>query len=207
MFRVSRLLTLAGFVDSYWFTPEGRDRGQLVHMMAEQVFTDHAVAVAPGFSGYELALRNAKAALHFTPIAVERRLNAFGISGRPDLIGWIDRKMSSDIHAGPVIIDIKSGGQYPSHGIQLAYYARLAEATPDLRQALPTEIRALPWQRLGLYVRETGRYKLHPYTDMRDRFVADAILDVVMFRYDHGMLAADAAIQADDPSVPEEAMS
>jgi hypothetical protein len=123
---------------------------------------------------------------------------------RPDTIGLIHNPVGR-LRAGPTIIDIKSGDKIAAHGIQLALYESLADATPDLRLALPPEYRDLPWQRVGLYVRDTGRYSLHPYLDDGDRLIAQAILDLTRWRIAHGLLdPGTVAMQDDDPTFLEE---
>lgn len=204
MLRASTLLHLAGLVDDRWFTPESRERGTTVHLIARQVFTGRPVDVAPEYEGYAKALRDGYAALGLQPICVEQRLSMDGLTGRPDLVGWLPNHIGSGIHAGPAIPDVKSGDPYPVHGVQLALYERLAEAE-GLRRHLPPSMRNLPWQRIGFYVREDGTYRLRPYTESEDRIIADLILDLTRWRVAHGALTLptetfddDAVISGDD---------
>lgn len=201
MFRVSRLLSSAGLTDPWFFTQVARDRGHIVHCIAEQVFTHQPVTVAPAYAGFELALRLAKRTLKFEPICVERRLSRMDLTGRPDAIGWIPDRVGQ-IHPGPAILDVKSGERYPSHGIQLCWYCELADATADLRAALPEAFRDLPWQRIGVYVKETGRFTLHHYTDPLDTLICSAIIDLARWREAHGLLRSGELAQDDDPIVP-----
>lgn len=198
-FRVSSLLALAGLVDPWWYTPESRERGHTVHAIGEAVLTGQPVEVAQAYLGYAKALRAGVEALGLQTICAERRLQRGKITGRPDVIGWLPRGVGS-IRRGPAIVDIKSGDRMSCHAIQLGFYEWLADGTPDLRAALPDGYQDFPWNRVGLYVKENGSYKLHPYEDPHDRLVCSAITDLVEWRIAHGLLKpTDAAAQEDDP--------
>lgn len=203
MIRVSRLLAQNGLTDPWWFTEEARELGRIVHLIAEAICQGQDVQVAPSFNGYKLALQRTWALLDMVPLAIERRLTsaADGVTGRPDVVGYLPRVIGA-IPSGPIIVDFKSGAREPSHGVQLALYERLADATPDLRAALPPEHRDLPWTRLGAYVKDTGRFRVHPYTDPHEVLVAHAILTLTEFKTHKGLLApsADEAGQPDDPA-------
>lgn len=204
MFRVSRVLAAAGFVDPFWFTEQSRERGRAVHTIAEAIFQGQPVHVSPAYDGYLTALRAGIAALHFAPICIERRLVARDVTGRPDAVGYTSKAIGK-IHAGGAIVDIKTGGPSPVHGIQLAMYEQLVAAN-SLRDLLPEWFRDLPWNRIGLYVTESGTYKIHPYLDPNDHFIAQAIVDVTRWRAAHGLLLMDdVAAQDDDPVFPVEA--
>jgi hypothetical protein len=198
--RVSRVLAAAGLTDTTWFTEESRQRGTAVHAIAEAVFQGHAVEVSPAFAGYKKAIEAGVKALAFAPVCVERRLVSEELTGRPDALGFVTRPTGSAIHAGPAIVDIKSGQPMPVHGIQLALYERLADAN-GLRLSLPDPRWDLPWNRIGLYVAATGRYEIFPYTDPSDYVVAQAALDLMRWRVAHGLLT-DETDQPDDPAFP-----
>lgn len=203
MLRVSALLASAGLTDPWWFTPESRERGRIVHFIAEQVFTEQPVAVGPDYAGYALALQRAKALLGIVPLAVERRFyrpDGTGVSGRPDLVGFLPRPVG-ELPAGPCILDVKSGAPLPTHGLQLSFYEWLCEACPELRAWMPPDMAGLPWLRVGLYVKPNGRHRPPKlYTDPNDDIVRAAILDLATWRTAHGYLAApDAGSQPDDP--------
>lgn len=188
---------MCGLCDPSWFTQEGRDRGNVVHMAAECVFTGQDVAVAPAYRGYVEALRNGATALKVVPIWVERRLRMADLTGRPDLVGYVTERVGQ-IFPGPVIPDVKSGTREPQHGVQLAFYEMLAEAC-GARALLPPEFRDLPWQRVGFYVDARGCYRLHPYADPDDFTVAHAILDLTRWRLRHGLIRL-----TDDDDLAEE---
>lgn len=206
MIRVSRLLSQYGLVDDAWWTPVGRDRGTVVHALAEGEMLRQPVTAGPAYDGYARAVRDGLAALGFVPLFVERRLTrwAEGITGRPDGIGYVPRPVGK-VMAGPAIVDIKSGDKEPYHALQLALYEWLAAATEDLRAALPTALQDLPWQRVGLYVKENGRFKIHPYAEPTDREVALSLVTVTNWRITHGLLASERTDprQPDDPAVPD----
>jgi len=201
--RVSRILAQAGLVDPSWFTQESRDRGHVVHAIGEAYLRKQDIEFGRSFDGYAKALRDGLATLDFQPVCIERRLVMHDITGRPDAIGWLPRPVGR-LMSGPTILDIKSGARKPAHGIQLAFYETLANATPDLRLQLPDALAQLPWQRVGFYVKDTGRYTLHPYDDYNDRLVAEALIDITKWRIANGLLKVDdVALQDDDPSYLE----
>jgi hypothetical protein len=199
MFRVSRVLSASGLVDPQWFTEASRERGRAVHAIAEAVFQDHIVHVAPAYEGYKTALMNGIAALRFSPVCIERRLFDRDLSGRPDAVGFISHNTGDQIQAGPAIVDIKSGARMPSHGLQLAFYEQLADAN-KLRDLLPSWFRDQPWERIGLYVRDTGTYKIHRYADYADQYVAQALIDVIRWRHAHGLIEPDDVSDYEDPA-------
>src|SRR3990167_9897446 len=125
--RVSSVLENFGLVDASWYTESSRERGDLVHLIAEQVFQARPITVSPAFDGYRRAIESARDALGLMIICVERRLTSGVISGRPDVIGWVTRPVGTFLHPGPVIGDIKSGAARPSHQLQLQFYVTLAE--------------------------------------------------------------------------------
>ena len=200
MIRVSRVLAEAGLVDTTWFTDAARSRGTAVHALAEAAFQRQQLSVAPSLEGFASALAAGIAALGFEAVCVERRFAFNGITGRPDAIGFATRPVGSGIHIGPMIVDVKSGEQYDSHGIQLALYEMLANAN-NVHALLPVVYRDVPWNRVALYVAENGRYKMHPYTDPMDHVVAAAALDLVRWRLAHGLLSV-VDDPPDDPAFP-----
>ncbi len=197
-FRVSRLLAVSGLVDSWWFTPEARARGTAVHDIAESIFLGHPISVAAVYAGYRQALAEAVATLEFEALCVEQRLHGRdGTNGRPDAVGLM-RRPCGRLREGPTIIDVKTGDRAPAHGVQLAFYARLADAS-DIRDKLPSTMAAWPWQRVGLYVQPSGRYHLHVYDEQSDFFITDAITDIVRWRIAHELLDPADVSLIDDP--------
>ena len=200
MLRVSRVIAEAGLVDTTWFTETARTRGTIVHALAEAAFQRQQGSVAPSLAGFAFALSAGIAALGFEAVCVERRFAHNGITGRPDAIGFVTRPVGSGIHAGPMIVDVKSGEQNDAHGIQLALYEMLANAN-NVHALLPVVYRDVPWNRVGLYVAENGRYRIHTYTDPMDHVVAAAALDLARWRLAHGLLSV-IDDPPDDPAFP-----
>ena len=85
-----------------------------------------------------------------------------------DIEGSFTREMEEAILNGiPAIIDIKSGGKWDWHGLQLDGYALL------LKRSLI---------RFGLYLSKHGTYKLEPYEDSRDTDVFLGALTVANWK-------------------------
>lgn len=201
MIRVSTILATHGFSpDPQWFKDEHRDRGQAVHWIGEQVFRDKPAVCAPSLAGYAQALTDAKEHLGFQAVAIEERMVLDKITGRPDLIGYMPKKVG-DIPFGPAIIDIKSGDPYPGHAIQLSLYEELAEKN-GIRERLPEKYRDLPFWRIGLYVNPDGTYHVKVYRAPWDRAIAQALMSIVAFQVLHNLIPDDG-MPEDDPETIE----
>jgi hypothetical protein len=190
---------MGGLTDPSWFTQASRDRGHVVHMAAEGVFTGQPVSVAPAYQGYAEALAKGYSTLAFQAIWVEQRLALADVTGRPDAVGWLTTR-TGKLWPGPVIVDVKSGPASVAHGVQLSFYEMLADAC-GARDLLPLEYRDLPWQRVGFYVTDRGTYRIRPYDDPNDILIAQAILDLTRWRVAHGLFTCPAD---DDPDFTEE---
>ena len=72
------------------------------------------------------------------------------------------------------LIDIKSGVESPTTGIQLAAYSMLYDV-PLVN-------------RYGLYLKADGKYKLIPYADRNDIKIFNAALTLYHYRAEKGLL-------------------
>lgn len=198
MIRVSSLISTFGLSpDPYWFTSEGRRRGQAVHWVGEQVLRRNDTTVQPELQGYQSGLMALRDTFGWQPVTIEKRLNDVDVTGRPDTIGFVPYPVGK-VHAGPAVADIKSGLPYASHAIQLAIYERLAERN-GIRDLLPSEFRDLPFTRWGWYVKPDGDYRNKVYPEPTDRLVSDALVTLYRFRKAHGLIV-DSTEAIDDPS-------
>jgi hypothetical protein len=162
--HITGLLTVSGWTDERWFTEEGSQRGQAVHLLtAEYDLGALAVedCVSP-FRGYLLAhvacCQIVKPAWRHieTPAASKR----YRLAGRCDRVAVVYRAGS--------VWEIKSGAPDKAHPIQTALQAILCEE--ELR--LPAEA----VHRYACYLREDGRYKLERHKDRRDFAEAHRII-------------------------------
>lgn len=172
---VTEILHRVGLIDDRWYTEFGRARGSAVHDTLELLdmegsLTDYAVdpRLQPYVEAYERFCVD-------HPIvwdAVEYRYFNVGrgYAGTVDRLGRDgDRR---------VVLDFKTGQPEPFHAIQLAGYARLvADDEPGVRE---TRI-----QRVGLYLRSDGQYRMQVYDDRKDFSVFEAALLVTQWMLCH----------------------
>ena len=203
--RVSSILRVNGMVDAWWFQSEHRERGRAVHWLLEAVLRGQDVSPGDKYAGYLAGIRAGLAALPLVPVCVERRLEAHGISGRPDVVGYLDAPVGR-LPAGPVVVDGKSGGPLPWHGVQLAFYEWLAQSC-GLREEMPPQYRRLPWTLLGLYVDAAGGHRIKTYGGPADRDAMYSAVVVARWRVEHGLLdAAQLAVNEDEEPAEPPAM-
>lgn len=126
------------------------DRGKAVHLACEldDRGTLDEASIDPGIAGYVNAYRKFKRECDFEPGLIEQALYSAGLraAGTPDRVGRVNRRQA--------VVDLKSGGRMPWHGLQTAGYALLVPA--------PTEAR------YTLHLREDGTYRLEPHRDTGD---------------------------------------
>jgi hypothetical protein len=144
---VTQVLTLAGRIDTTWFTPESAWRGQAVHDLTEVFDRGDPLEIPSGLEGYLDAYAEFVAVVR--PVYIASEVKA--VSGILKLGGRIDRVCAS-IFGSPALLDFKTGDPYPWHGKQLAAYNALR----------PTGAR---W---ACYLTKHGRYRLKCYDDPAD---------------------------------------
>lgn len=153
---ITQMLQMTGWVDDTYYTEASRIRGTAVHDLCTEFDLG---ALDPGESGspyrgwllaYAAAIRTLQPTWDGIEIPGVHPLYRFG--GRPDRVGRVFKLQT--------ILEIKSGVQEKAHKIQLALQAILCQAT----RPLPPE----HYQRLALYVKSTGKFRLEQHTDARD---------------------------------------
>lgn len=151
---VTQVLTVAGRINSEWFTEEACWRGTAVHRLTEQYDRGESFVTPPGLGGYLDAYATFLAVVRPVYTDIEVKVQSDPL----DLAGQIDR-VCSELWGRPAIIDLKTGPPYPWHGQQLAGYNMLR----------PTGAR---WT---LHLQENGRYRLLLHDDPQDhrKFVFD----------------------------------
>lgn len=147
LISVTQVLSLAGRIESKWFTPESARRGQIVHDLTEVFDRGDPLDVPYDLMGYIEAYANFVATVRPVYSASEVRVvnTTLGVAGRID-------RVCSDLWGSPGIVDFKTGAPMPWHGGQLAFYNFLR----------PTGAR---W---GCYLQANGRFKLKQYDDSLD---------------------------------------
>lgn len=124
---VTQALKLSGRIDDRWFTPEARERGLRIHHFCELLDRDPRlrdgapVAVAHDVSGEVAAYRafvyDYRPRWSHIEQGFAHAIDCYG--GRPDRVGLLQRLGEKGT------VELKSGGAYDWHGLQLALYQGL----------------------------------------------------------------------------------
>ena len=143
---VTQVLTLAGRIESRWFSPEAAERGEMVHAFTEQVDKGGRTVLPSGMFGYGEAYLKFLYTVKPVWTHIEHEVH----HDRWKLAGRIDR-VASRLLGQPGILDIKTGGPMPWHAHQLAAYNAMH----------PSGVR---W---CLYLMPDGQYRLQHHEDAR----------------------------------------
>lgn len=159
---ITQLLDLGGLVNGKdYFTEASRERGQEVHRLCmdyELGVLDLASLDSP-FRGYALGYVAAVKALRpkWEQIEVADVHPVLRFGGRTDRTGRV--------FARATVAEIKSAAKAKHHPIQTALQAILKSGAPG---GVPAEM----YQRLTIYVKNTGKFTVEEHTDPRDFDVA-----------------------------------
>lgn len=154
--HITGMLEEAGLVDSTWFTEESKIRGTAVHKLTAD-FDLGALDVptcTSRYRGWLLGHVAAMGILRPDVLQVEEPSvhPTYRFGGRPDRVWSLDGAVC--------VAEVKSGPLEPSHAIQLALQAILI----SLKYRLPpTSI-----GRFGLYLKESGKFKVEQFTKASD---------------------------------------
>lgn len=169
LISVTTALKEAGLIDTAFFTEDAADRGTYVHAACDLVDDDDLGDVEPSCAGYVAAYQRFRAEAQPAWYQRERAVcdPSHGYAGTLDRAGVLSHKW--------IVLDIKTGGPMPWHGLQLAAYARLAISSEGLKPA-----------RFDLYLSANGTYKLEQQVNRSDEGLFFAALVVAQFRRLHG---------------------
>lgn len=169
--HVTGMLQRTGWVDDTWLTEESCDRGHVVHQLTADYdlgAIEHPHSVTSEHKGYLLAHVKAMELAQLTVLAVEEPIVdpvwRFGV--RPD------RTVDDRGMVGP--LEIKSGDPTKAHPIQTALQAIALEH----KLKVPAELQ----QRLCLYLKPNGRFKLVEHRERSDFAAAREILQACCAR-------------------------
>jgi hypothetical protein len=143
---VTQVLTLAGRIESRWFSPEAAERGEMVHAFTEQIDKGQRTVLPSDMFGYGEAYLRFLYTVKPVWSHIEHEVHHEGWQ----LAGRIDR-VASELFGRPGILDIKTGGAQPWHANQLAAYNAMC----------PSGVR---W---CLYLMPDGQYRLQQHEDAR----------------------------------------
>jgi hypothetical protein len=165
---VTTILKAQGLIDDTWFTDTARLRGDFVHLACRMLDDDELneatvdEAIRPYLDAYRAFVRTAKPEWTY----IEHRVfdAVLGYAGTLDRAGVVGGHR--------LLVDLKSGGIYPSVGPQTAAY----------RRCLPEPH---TWKRAALQLKEDGSYVLHQLTDRSDEDTFLAALRLHQWKQRH----------------------
>ncbi len=166
---VTSVLQRAGLIDSRWFTPEARERGRIVHKIAE--LEDRGKldlsSIDPRLVGYAEAYRKFKRETRFRPFLIEWRFHDRVL----DYCGTLDR-LGEAFDDEVMLVDLKTGDVEEWVGLQLVGYERGVLAhpkAPDYLAGRGLKVQKYrPIKRRALQLRADATYKLHPFDSPKD---------------------------------------
>lgn len=152
--HVTGMLEDTGYISTVFYDDESRERGSIVHALTAEYDLGAIAdpeAVVTRWKGWFLAYVAAVRVLRPIHQAIEEAFASlrYRFGGRPDRI-WIYKGLEC-------IVDIKTGGPEPWHGVQCAL-------NDIVVGGLPPGVRL----RYGLYLTERGRWTFMPHEDRRD---------------------------------------
>src|SRR3989304_4655646 len=170
--NVTTILQAAGLYNDSFFTEESRNRGTYVHKACLFHLQDDLddIGIPNEYWGYIEAFKNFMSESDCKPHIGLCEIPWFSEVWR--FGGTID--MPCVINGKESIVDIKSGAESPTTGMQLAAYG-LLYAVPSVNH-------------YGLYLKASGKYKLIPYTDRNDIKIFNAALTLYHYRAEKGLL-------------------
>lgn len=167
---VTTILKAQGLIEDRWFTDAARLRGDYVHLACRMLDDDELdeATLDPAIAPYVQAYRAFVALTQPDWTYIEHRVcdPLLGYAGTLDRAGVVQGQR--------LLLDLKSGGLYPSVGPQTAAY----------RRCLPEPH---TWSRAALQLREDGTYVLHPLTDRTDESTFLAALRLHQWKQRHGL--------------------
>ena len=161
---VSRILVDLGFVDTTFFTEEGRNRGSAVHIMVKHhAMGGGCMEMTDELTPYFEAYKKFENEMNWRPEVVETPMANESFAGTPDAIG-----LMNDC---PAVVDWKTGVTLsPANPIQLAFYEILW---------------GKPLKRFILQLLPTGNYRLTEYNNRGDRYIALAASAIWWWKFNN----------------------
>lgn len=146
---VTQILVYEGFIDTRYFTKQGRNRGSAVHMVVDHHHKSHGcMSLSPSIQGYYDAYLSFIKDSQWYPHTIEKPMACDQFAGTPDQIGFMGKHEA--------VLDIKTGSISVATGLQLSGYEKLY---------------GHPLQRWALQLKSDGGYKLTRYKDPNDMYI------------------------------------
>lgn len=165
---VTSVLKGQGLIDDRWFTDEARQRGDYVHLACRLLDDDELAneSLSPAILPYVAAYQSFLSVVRPMWTYIEHRVcdAVLGYAGTLDRAGLVQGERT--------LVDIKTGGLYPSVGPQTAAY----------RRCLPN---SHTWKRAALQLRDDGTFQWHPLTDRGDEEIFLSALRLEQWKRRH----------------------
>ncbi len=174
---VTQILSEAGLIDTRWFNDEARDRGTAVAAFTsldDEGDLDEENELVEPYWGYIVAWRNFRKDISDRMAIIENEKPYYHTSYR--YAGTLDRVVVFD---GKIsVLDIKTGGIYPSYGPQTAGYAEFIRAgeTPG---------------RMCVILQKDARYKMKIHEDWNDWNIFASALALWHFKNERNLIHAN----------------
>lgn len=162
---VSTILLDEGFINTQFFTEEGRERGSAVHKAIEIHCRGAHCFRSPAIDPYMTAFKNFEKDCDWVSEVVEKPMACEQYAGTPDAIGLFQGMRA--------ILDFKTGGISSATGLQLAAYEKLYRGDAD-----NAVIKIVNIKRFALQLMDTGKYMLTEYKDRQDRFIWESAVAI-----------------------------
>jgi hypothetical protein len=172
---VSQILLDMGFVNTQWFTDEGRERGSAVHKAIHVMCRGAHCFRSPLIDDYMEAFKKFQKDCDWVPELIEEPMGCSSYAGTPDQIGRF--------HGFPSVLDWKTGSISSVVGLQLVAYEKL------YRINYPVKDVKVPWamRRFALQLTDTGRYILTEYKDRMDGYIWDSAVSIWNWQKNKGI--------------------
>jgi hypothetical protein len=145
---VTQVLVDEGFINTFWFNQESRNRGSEIHSLIVKHHLAGCAEVSGVLWGYMHAYKAFIRDCKWVPYSIEQKMYSELFAGTPDQLGYLN-----DCEA---VIDWKSGGICPATGLQLSGYEDLS---------------GRKLKRFALQLTQEGKYKLTEYKDKGDKYI------------------------------------
>lgn len=162
---VSQILLEEGFINTQFFTEEGRSRGSLVHRCIENHVRGAHCFQIPSVEPYLTAFKNFQKDCDWVAEIIEVKMGCEQYAGTPDQIGLFQGNRA--------ILDLKTGSISPATGLQLAAYEKLYRG--EVENAV---LKIVNIKRFALQLMDTGRYMLTEYKERADRYIWDSAVAI-----------------------------
>ncbi len=162
----TEVLKGVGLIDTRFYTDDGRDRGTLVHDLIEreEAGVEHELGTMPlEISARIRAYRRFKADMGYRAEVVEAPIchATHGVATKPDSIGRL-------ANGKRILFEVKTGAKTKWHDLQTACQEICVSDSVRARDLVFNPQITFPIPRYGLYLAETGRYRLEPHNGPGD---------------------------------------